>query len=227
MEVCEQYLDCLAKVSPGGLPEAQQGFGPDGTCWQGSPETAEQCLDACQAGLAQWHEAFPDEPNCGAVNSMDGVDGQYLLAVSTTIDPDFPFQFVATFETDVSSMLTLTLQPLTLGMGNVTTPRQPFGAPLQFTNIPITNGQFSINLGTVTLAGPTNPITGSDSIAQLTLAAMIVDMDFVCGTVDGKVSSPLMVDLSGSTFAAVRIDAPNLLPSNVILNCDGTAVMGP
>ena len=226
MEVCERYLDCLAQVAPGGLPEAQQGYGPDGTCWKGSLQTAEQCLEACQVGLDQWHETVPDEPKCGTV-TVSGIDGQYLLAVATTIAPDLPFQFLATFETDAAAVLTLTLQPLTLDQGNVTTPRQPFGAPLQFADITVDNGQFDVDLGMVAIGGPTNPITGADIIAQLGLTATVVDMDFVCGTVAGQVVDPPVGNIDGSTFAAVRLDGPNTLPSNVIVNCNGLAVTGP
>ena len=63
--VCDLYLNCLAVIAPTELPSAQQGFGPDGTCWQGSQATADQCLMACTTGLETWHEAQPDEPACG------------------------------------------------------------------------------------------------------------------------------------------------------------------
>ena len=65
MRACELYLDCLSVVSPGQLPMQQEGFGPDGTCWQGSPETAEQCITACQTALAGLHESYLEEPKCG------------------------------------------------------------------------------------------------------------------------------------------------------------------
>lgn len=230
MAVCEQYLDCLAEVAPDALPNAQQGFGPDGTCWQGSFETAEQCRNACAAGLAMWHETFPAEPSCGPDEGMGGTgapNGQYLLAIATTVDPDKPLQFLATFATDAGSVLTLTLQPLTLGQGKVTTPRQPLGAPLQFAGIPIVAGKFSVDLGTLQFAGPTNPITGSDIVAQLSLAAAIADMDLVCGAVDGEVLEPPVGVITGSTFAAVRLTDPKVLPTAVQTDCSGTTVTDP
>ncbi|WP_434419197.1 hypothetical protein [Nannocystis pusilla] len=63
-EVCDAYLDCLAVTSPEQLPQAQEGFGPMGTCWQGTPESMQQCIDACATALGQQHELFPDEPKC-------------------------------------------------------------------------------------------------------------------------------------------------------------------
>ncbi|MDC0718770.1 hypothetical protein [Nannocystis bainbridge] len=62
--VCDDYLACLAVTQPANLPAAQMGFGPDGTCWEGSQEMIDQCLEACAAGLASGHEAFPDQPKC-------------------------------------------------------------------------------------------------------------------------------------------------------------------
>jgi hypothetical protein len=61
---CDLYLDCLAVVTPTELPNAQQGFGHDGTCWQGDEKSAQQCLAACQTGLETLHGAHPDEPAC-------------------------------------------------------------------------------------------------------------------------------------------------------------------
>lgn len=63
-EICERYLGCVSLVAPGELPTAQMGFGESGTCWQGSENDAQLCLDACKAGLETFNEAFPDEPKC-------------------------------------------------------------------------------------------------------------------------------------------------------------------
>lgn len=74
--VCELYLDCLSVVSPGELPAAQQGFGPDGTCWQGSPASAEQCAIACETALQKLHSAYSEEPKCGLCQEdSDCLDG--------------------------------------------------------------------------------------------------------------------------------------------------------
>jgi hypothetical protein len=63
-EACDHYLDCLAVVSPAELPAAQMGFGPDGTCWDGPPESIEQCIQACVSGWEALHDNNPDEPAC-------------------------------------------------------------------------------------------------------------------------------------------------------------------
>ena len=73
-ELCERYLDCIAVASPETLPTAQMGFGEGGTCWQGNADTAQQCIEACQAGLEQYNEAYPDEPKCGLCQAHDECD---------------------------------------------------------------------------------------------------------------------------------------------------------
>jgi len=63
-EICDDYLDCLAATVPEMLPSAQMGFGPMGTCWEGSPESIQQCIDACAGALDTLHMTYPDEPAC-------------------------------------------------------------------------------------------------------------------------------------------------------------------
>lgn len=76
--VCDLYLNCLAVIAPTELPAAQQGFGPDGTCWQGSQASADQCLMACKTGLTEWHEVYPDEPACGLCQADADCTGDNL-----------------------------------------------------------------------------------------------------------------------------------------------------
>ncbi|MEM9457207.1 MAG: hypothetical protein AAGF11_23720 [Myxococcota bacterium] len=67
---CEEYLECVAVVTPMGLGPLLETYGPGGTCWQSTPDVAEQCDIACMAGLEQLQEAFPEEPVCSG--SLDG-----------------------------------------------------------------------------------------------------------------------------------------------------------
>lgn len=75
---CDQYLACVGAVTPDALPGAEMTFGPDGTCWQSTPEVAEQCLDTCASSLVTLADLFPAEPACGG----GGVD-----PTGTTGDP--------------------------------------------------------------------------------------------------------------------------------------------
>jgi hypothetical protein len=148
-------------------------------------------------------------------------DGLYLFAVSTVIAPGTPFQFLATVEAPDPAVWSLELQPLTLDVGSVISPRQPIGEPLKFTEIPVTDDAFALDLGLLDFLGQTNPVTGSDITAELQLAATIQSGNFFCGTVTGMVLVPLEASLDGSTFAAVKISDPAALPTDVTLDCAG------
>jgi hypothetical protein len=52
-------------------------------------------------------------------------------------------------------------------------------------------------------------------------------MDLVCGAVDGEVLEPPVGVITGSTFAAVRLTDPKVLPTNVQTDCSGTTVTDP
>lgn len=71
-EVCEKYLDCIAVATPEALPGAQMGFGPNGTCWDGPPESIEQCIAACVAGLDTLRLTNLDVPQC--VDCIDAAE---------------------------------------------------------------------------------------------------------------------------------------------------------
>lgn len=159
------------------------------------------------------------------------ISGDFLLAVSTTVDLSKPLQFIATntvtLDADGKTMLKVSLQPLSLEQGKVTTPRLPVGDPLVFENIEIVNGKFTLDAGTVMVTGMANPITGSDIVASLIMTANIMGEDLYCGSVTGDVMSPLMVSIEGSTFAAVRLADVKVLPDPVVITCGGDAVTDP
>lgn len=168
----------------------------------------------------------PPPPDVAPV--VADISGQFHLAISTIIAPDLPMQFIATNEvTDDGSggkLLKSCLQPLTLEQGKVTTPRMPIGEPLCFENLPVGDGTFVIDAGVVKVTGMANPVTGGDIEATLTLNGTIISADFYCGDITGDVMSPLMAPLAGSTFAAVRLTDPSMLPVDVTKNCKGDTI---
>ena len=77
-EVCADYLNCLAAVDPNTLASVQGTYGTEGSCW--SDETAAaQCAEACETGLAQMDDAYPDEPACddGSVTLASDLEGTW------------------------------------------------------------------------------------------------------------------------------------------------------
>lgn len=151
------------------------------------------------------------------------ISGDFLLAVSTTVDKSKPLQFIATntvvMNMDGTQTLGVCLQPLTLEQGKVTVPRQPVGDPLCFADLPIVDTQFTIDAGTVMVTGMANPITGANIVASLKMAGTVASADFFCGTVTGEVMEPPIGSIEGSTFAAVRLTDKTVLPTDVVINC--------
>lgn len=162
------------------------------------------------------------------VEGTADISGQFHLAISTVIAPDLPLQFIATNTlTDDGSggkLLKSCLQPLQLDQGKVTTPRGPVGDPICYEGIPVVDGKFTIEAGVVMVTGMANPVTGGDIESTLTLVGTIISADFYCGDITGAVMSPLQADLAGSTFAAVRLTDPMMLPLDVAKNCQGVTV---
>jgi hypothetical protein len=156
--------------------------------------------------------------------SLADVNGTFLLALAAVIDPEHPLQFytTSTFTPGAEGgTLALDLQPLSLEVLSTTTPRLPVGDPLVLPAAPVdASGGFMITIAEpVMVTGEANPITGSDIVATLVLTGSIQSEDLFCGTVTGAVTSPLMLDLVGSTFAAVRVPSVDMLPAEVTSAC--------
>lgn len=171
---------------------------------------------------------MPPPPDLGPM--LPDVSGTFLLAVSTSIAPDLPMQFIITNTMTIDMMgnatLDVSMQPLALMQGHVLTPRTPFGEPTEFTDVPITEGRFDIDAGTLMVAGAANPVTGSDIVVELLLKGTIINADFYCGELVGELIEPLQAELMNSTFAAVRLADPEVLPTDVTINCNQDTVTG-
>lgn len=92
---CASYLSCATVATPAELGTLLEAYGPEGTCWESTPEVAAQCDMACMAGLEQLQEAFGDEPACGGNDSpgtdtgmvddgMQPADGMYADCLDAT-----------------------------------------------------------------------------------------------------------------------------------------------
>jgi hypothetical protein len=157
--------------------------------------------------------------------SLADINGTFLFALASFLDPEKPLQFFATvtFEpTADGGIAQMSLQPLSLDMGATTTPRQPVGDPLVIPDVQIdASGAFLINIDEmVTLPGASNPITQSDIVtSSLILTGTIQSADLFCGTVDGMVEAPITTPLTGSNFGAERVTGLDALPTTIIGAC--------
>ena len=154
------------------------------------------------------------------------VSGDFLLAAGLVIDPAHPLQWTVevqfTATDDGGGTMDLVLQPLALDVGETTEPRTAFGDTLEYDGVVVApDGTFTLDLGELAVAGETNPITGNDVVTTALIEGEILDADDLCGDLSGMVTSPLALDLAGSTFAMTRIDAPDpdALPAVFPVGC--------
>ncbi|GEM_PF-1005042 len=168
--------------------------------------------------------------------TLPDITGTFLFALETSLGPDAPLQFATSIdftysETGDSGTMDLCFQPLTLDQGSTTEPRVFVGDPLCYDGIPVdSEGEFDFDMGLIQVAGAANPITGSDIEATIEMSGSIVHPDALCGTVSGELMSPLVFDLAGSSFGAVRLedigDDPTTLPTQFPYRCDQVPPQG-
>lgn len=175
--------------------------------------TASDGVDTDDPGPQDVATGIPEpEPDPSA-----DLSGEYLLAVSVVIAPETPFQWRATVDHTTASVVTMSLQPLTLDVLSTTSPREPYGDPLRLEFQLADDGTFAFYLGELQLAGVTNPITGSDLVADVGFDGQALGPEAFCGDAVGTVTSPLTLDLAGSTFAFTPI--VDELPNPVVSRC--------
>lgn len=170
-----------------------------------------------------------EDQRIGDVGQQSGafadINGTFLLAAETILGPDLPLQFLTESTLVISDdgltgTLTLSMQPLSLNQGSATEPREPVGDPIVIEDMEVDmEGAFVADLGMVNLVGATNPISGGDISADLQFEGAIQSEDLYCGNLTGDVFTPVMSFIGGSTFAAVRLEDPNDLPTEVLSEC--------
>jgi len=145
-------------------------------------------------------------------------DGEYLFALSASLDPPKAFALAGTVTTHAGDplMVDMSLQPLAKE-DRMT----PVGDPIVLTDLPVNaDGSFEWDLGAIVLVNAANPISAFDVEANVQLHGGLCggeSLGFICGDVTGVVTAPLnMFDLVGSTFTMQRYDSE--IPAPVI-NC--------
>ena len=171
---------------------------------------------------------FPYECETVPPRILPDMTGTYLFALETTLGPGLPLQFATTVEFNINDDGSVTgdfsFQPLSLDPLEVTTPREFVGEPLEFDDVPFdAAGNYEIDMGTVMVPGAANPVSGGEIVATLQVAGSIVHVDAFCGELTGDLSSPVIFDIDGSTFAAIRLaddgSDPTTLPLEFPFEC--------
>jgi hypothetical protein len=150
-------------------------------------------------------------------------DGDFLFALTAKTFPTKPIAFLATLTTTAMGndlSVSMRIQPLAAADR-----KTPAGTPLEAGPYPVAaDGSFVAALPQFSAPGEANPISGSELEAAASLTGTLCEpADFICGTVDGGLSKPIMLSLKDSTFAMVRITDPNSYPE-LVTNCAKTEV---
>lgn len=156
----------------------------------------------------------------------EALTGSWLLAMSTTIDADLPLLFAMDVAVEPgASRGTLTIQSLASDFeAGGETPREgartPVGDTVVVPDVALVDGRFEIALDEVTLPAEANLIIALPIrvVASMSGAVMRRAEEIVlCGTLSGKVLSPLPLDLAGSTFGAIQAD--DFTSAEVLAGC--------
>jgi len=150
---------------------------------------------------------------------MPPIAGNWLLAISSPLDPSLPFQFLVLAEDIGGGLFNLTMTSLSLDVGSTTTPRQPVGEPKIFFGVPLSpDTGFEIFTGPLVIPAAANPISGSDVTVDILLSGLPTGQPY-CGAVSGSVTAPAAVDLAGSTFGTEKVDDVATLPTTFAVAC--------
>jgi hypothetical protein len=153
--------------------------------------------------------------------SPGSVSGPYLLALSVTLAPKKPIVVHVDLdspEVDGAAALTLHAQPLSAADWAT-----PVGDALDFGPFPVgPTGTWRGDLPGLEISGEANSVTGGDIAADVVLIGSLCgDGASYCGTVEGKVTEPLPLDLAGSTFTLTRVDDTGATPQTLAVDCAG------
>lgn len=164
------------------------------------------CIDT-QARLDEFYDRsdpYRIEVQTGECVGRNDLSGTWLLALATVVNPAAPILFQADFDIDTGVepwALTLTLQPLAVE-GRAAT-----GEPFVASGTIDSDGTFDLDFGPIVVLGAANPVVpGVDAAATLLLSGCTNSAALSCGNIDGAITSPASLPLTGSTYGAVPVD---------------------
>lgn len=146
---------------------------------------------------------YRKEKDAAVAQGFFDATGQYLVALASTADPSKPVLFDSAVTVDVEAKtIQINLQPLAVDG------RAPVGEEITHTPVAIADdGKFVIDYGEVNIDGAADPLLpGQAIVATMVFSGQTNSESEVCGTVDGLVTAPAMLPLSGSTFGSLKVE---------------------
>ncbi len=142
-------------------------------------------------------------------------DGEYFLALSAPLSASSPIVFLAALSSGE-----LSLQPLhACDREKKAGPAISLGAL-----VPNPTGYFDFDPPPFTVPAAANPVTSVSGDVQIDLTSFRGALcgPSPCGDADGDVTSPLLISVDGSTWAARKVTGPADYPEPPALDCKGT-----
>ncbi len=169
-------------------------------------------LGACSPDPGKSYDDFLDRipdasipPDAPVLAQIPDITGRFLIGMAGSPQPNSPFHFIAVNEMtdngDGTATLTSTLTALTIADKTLV------GDVNMFPSTQISKtGQFEAELMKAIVPATADPILGAElTIEPFTALATIVSKDVYCGDITGFLTNPLLRDLAGSTFGAIRV----------------------
>ncbi len=133
------------------------------------------------------------------VDVVPDVTGQFLFGMVAPIGPDLVFYFIGDVVLDSAGpTIDLSLRPLDLST------LTPIGDPFLGNGDVSSAGQYTADFKGI-IPGAANPFSTSDLTLDGEMHGTIRNENLFCGDVTGNLTAPILLDLTGSTFAAIRI----------------------
>lgn len=148
-------------------------------------------------------------------------DGDYVFALSASLDPASPVRFAATLTTSAGASgleLRMTLQAL-----DTCDRMTPVGETFELGPFAVAaDGAFTATFPPLEVTGLSNPFSENPITAEVTLEGDLCSgVDHICGALSGNVTKPSVIKLDGSNFRFERLETPGTYPDVLKLDCAG------
>lgn len=177
-------------------------------CLTGCPDPGAEFTDFIQRHGDLYGEGTGGQIGVGggcAVPAAGEVDGEYLFSLVAKQSPKKPAPLKASLTTadgPAGLELTLAMQPISAD-DRVT----EVGAAFTLGPYPVNgDGTFEADFGTITVPPETNPISGSELVAEVQILGTLCPGDYFCGPANGTILMPVMLDIDGSAWTMENLE---------------------
>jgi hypothetical protein len=172
------------------------------------------CVDP-KGRFEEFEDRVPDAgdlstgPDAAPLDGLPDINGEFLVAVSPTIAPEALVQLAWSVSLTSNADGTGTIAVTTQAFSTSAAGRTRVGEQTTVDEVPVNNaGEFMVSFEGLVLPGSANGLTGAELMLDVHFAGTIKTADAFCGVLStGSAVLTPMVDVSGSTFGAVRIAA--------------------